>query len=331
MDEKLGIGVIGVGTFGSLHAKIYSELGTCELRAVADIEPERLRQVSSTYGAQGYADYRQMLERDDISAVSICTTGGLHVEPAVAAAEAGKHIFVEKPLAVTATACDRIIDAARRADVTLTVGHVLRFDPRYVTAYQEIKKGTIGEPVYMFIRRNNSLASARRLRTHSSVLFFLGIHDIDFVNWCMGAKPEKVYAVAASKVLGDTPDSVMALLTFADGTVASLEASWILPESLPAPLDARFDAVGTSGALYVNGGCGMVSVAHERFDQPEISYAPDLLGESVGILRDELAHFVECVTQCAAPAVSGEDGKRAVEVACAIQESLRSGGVVQVP
>ena len=95
------------------------------------------------------------------------------------AAGAGKHVFVEKPLALTPQGCDRIIEAAERAGVTLTVGHVLRFDPRYVTACQEIKKGTIGEPVHMFIRRNNSLASARRLLTHSSVLFFLGIHDID--------------------------------------------------------------------------------------------------------------------------------------------------------
>ena len=150
------------------------------------------------------------------------------------------------------------------------------------------------------------------------------------MNWCMGAKPEKVTAVAVSKVLAATPDCVLALLTFAGGTVASLEASWILPESLPAPLDARFDVVGTRGALSVNGGCGAVSIAHERFDQPEISYAPELSGETVGIVRDELAHFVECVTQGTPPVVSGEDGKRAVEVACAIQQSLRTGGVVRV-
>jgi len=330
MGEKLGIGVIGVGTFGSLHAKIYSELDTCELHAVADINAERSSQVSAAFGAQGYSDYRQLLERDDIGAVSICTTGDLHIAPAVAAVEAGKHVFVEKPLALTPEGCDRIIDAASSAGVTLTVGHVLRFDPRYVTAYQEIQKGAIGEPVHIFTRRNNVMASAQRLRKHSSVLFFLGIHDIDFVNWCMGVKPETVYGVAVSKVLGDTPDTVLALMTFPDGTIASLEASWILPETLPGTLDARFDVVGTNGALYVNGGAGAVSIASERFTQPGISYAPDLFGESVGILRDELAHFVKCATEGIPPIVSGEDGKRAVEVAYAIQKSLDSGDVVQV-
>lgn len=328
MSEKLGVGVIGVGTFGSLHAQIYGRLDACELRAVADINPERLAEVSSSLQVEGYSDYRDLLKRADIDAVSICTTDEFHVEPAVAAANAGKHILVEKPLALTSQDCDTIIEAADASGVKLMVGHILRFDPRYVRAYKEIKNDKIGELVHLFARRNNPITNAKRLSRHTSVLFFLGVHDVDFVNWCVGAKPKRVYAEVTSKKLKDTPDTVLAVLAFPEGTIASLEVSWVLPESFPGGLDARFEAVGTSGAIYVNGGCESVAVAHERFERPELFYAPELFGDRVGILRDELTSFIECVLCDTQPVVGGKDAKSAVEVLCAIKESFETGSIV---
>ena len=148
MKEQLGIGVIGVGTFGSLHARLYKQLGICELKAVADVNPKRLDEICPLLQVEGYGDYRELLKRDDVHAVSICTTDELHVAPAIAAASAGKHIFVEKPLALTPQDCDQIIEAAQAAGVKLTVGHILRFDPRYATARKEIQDGKIGQLVH---------------------------------------------------------------------------------------------------------------------------------------------------------------------------------------
>ncbi len=330
MGDKLGVGVIGVGTFGSLHAQIYRQLDICELRAVADLNQARLDEVCPSLEVDGYTDYRELLERGDIDAVSICTTDELHLEPALAAASAGKHLFVEKPLALTPQDCDRIIDGARASGVKLIVGHILRFDPRYVTARQEIKAGRMGELVHLYARRNNPTLNARRLCRHTSVLFFLGIHDIDFMNWCVGTMPQTVYAQAMSTVLEDTPDTVLALLRYPDGPIASLEVSWVLPESFPGRLDARFEAVGTAGAVYVNGGCESVAIVQERLDYPELFYAPQLYGQRVGVLRDELLQFLNCVMRDGQPRVSGEDGKAAVEVACAIQESFETGSVVEM-
>jgi predicted dehydrogenase len=330
MRDKLGVGVIGVGSFGMLHAQIYKRLDACALRAVADINPERLAEVASTLEVEGYTDYRELLKRDDIDAVSICTTDEFHVEPAVAAANAGKHILVEKPLALTPQNCDTIIEAASSSGVKLMVGHILRFDPRYVTAYREIRNGKIGELIHLSARRNNPISNAKRLSRHTSVLFFLGIHDLDFVNWCVGTKADRVYAEVSSKKLKDTPDTVLAVLTFPGGTIASLEVSWVLPESFPGGLDARFEAVGTAGAIYVNGGCETVAIARERFERPELFYAPELFGDRVGILRDELVSFIECVIHDREPVVGGKDAKAAVEVACAIQESFETGSIIMV-
>jgi predicted dehydrogenase len=330
MDRELGMGVIGVGTFGSLHAKVYDELQPCELRAVADVSTTRLEQARETLGVAAYPDYRELLARDDVDAVSICTTDEAHVEPAVAAAQAGKHILVEKPLALEAAACEEIIEAANANGVTLMVGHILRFDPRYVAAHERIRGGTIGELVHVVARRNNPIGSAQRLAGHTSVLFFLGIHDIDFVNWCVGAKPHTVYAQAVSKRIPQTADTVLATLRYPGGVIASLEFCWILPESYPGGLDAHFDAVGTGGAVYVKGGCDTVTIAHQRFEQPELFYAPQLLGARAGILRDELAHFVNCILQGAPPVVSGADGRVAVEVAQAIERSYRTGTIIEL-
>jgi predicted dehydrogenase len=330
VKERLGVGVIGVGTFGNLHAHVYWQLDTCELLAVSDVNQVRLDEVCAELHVDGCADYRELLRREDIDAVSICTTDELHVEPALAAIHAGKHVLVEKPLALTPADCDTIIHAAETSGVKLMVGHILRFDPRYYTARQEIVSGRIGQLVHLFARRNNAQGSARRLAGHTSVLFFLGIHDLDFIHWCVGAGPERVYAQAISRVLRGTPDTVLALLTFPGGPIASLEVSWVLPESHPRGPDARFDAVGTAGAVYVNGTGDSVSVVHERLQHPALYYAPELYGERVGILRDEIAHFVQCVLHDRQPAVTGEDGKAAVEIACAIQESYRSGVPVEV-
>jgi UDP-N-acetylglucosamine 3-dehydrogenase len=330
MGDRPGIGVIGVGAFGSQHAAIYKQMERCELRAVADVNPDRLGTVCPALQVEGYDDYRELLRRDDVQAVSVCTTDELHVEAAVAAARAGKHVFVEKPLALTPGDCDRIIEAARSARVKLMVGHILRFDPRYVAASEEIQQGKIGQLVHLYARRSNPIHSAERLAAHTSVLFFLGIHDLDLINWCVGLPAERVYAEATSVVLEGAPDAVLALIRFPGGTVASLEVSWILPPAFPGRLDARFEAVGTQGAVYVNGGSENVGIVQEQYTLPELHYAPQVRGERVGILRDELTHFVRCVAQDRDPVVGGKEGRAAVELACAIQASFESGSTVEL-
>ena len=331
MREKIRIGVIGAGIFGSLHARVYKELPTSDLVAIAEIQNQRLSKITATLGVAGYTDYHDLLSRDDIDAVSICVPDDLHVEPAIAAAEAGKHLLVEKPLAHTPEDCDKIIAAAKSNDVKLMVGHTLRFDPRYVAAKQNIADGSLGPLVHLYARRNNPILSAKRIAAHSSVLFFLGIHDLDFILWCVGKKPSRVFALQASRVLETTPDSVLALLEFPGGTIASLEVCWVLPDSFPGGLDAFFEVVGAKGSVYVNTSGGTVAIARQGWEQPELAYAPELHGELVGVLRDELAHFVSCVAQDRPPLVSGKDGRAAVAVACAIQRSYETGESVAMP
>jgi len=327
MYRKLRAGVIGIGTFGSLHAKVYTELEFTELVAVADIQADRVQQFVSGYRVEGYTDYNELLEKENLDIVSICTSDELHLKPVLAAARAGVNILVEKPMAVNVSDCDTMIQATEDAKVKFMVGQILRFDPRYYAAWQAIANGKIGSPVHFFARRNNLLRSATHLGKHTSVLFFLGIHDIDFICWCAGSKVQRVYAESVTRVLKDmnTADTYLALIKFQNGAIASLEVSWILPMSFSGRLDARFEAMGTDGVIFVDGSGQSVEIySKDESGCPDVMYAPEIYGKYTGILRNEIMHFVECVQKDKTPVVTGYDGKAAVEVACAIAESVEN-------
>ncbi len=327
MLKKLRAGVIGVGTFGSQHARVYAELDSVDLVAVSDLKTDRLDDLAKRYNVKAYTDSNELLSKENLDLVSVCTSDELHVEPVLSAINSKVNVLVEKPLAMTVSDCELIIRESEKAGVKLMVGHILRFDPRYYIARQSVANGQIGDPVHISARRNNLIKSEERLANHTSVAFFLGIHDIDFMNWCVGSKAERVYAESNSNVLKDigADDSCLALIKFQNGTIASLEVSWILPNSFSKRLDAQFVVVGTDGAIYVDGSGQAVEVyTHDESLCPDVMYAPEIGGHYTGILKDEIAHFVECVMYDRKPAVSGQDGKEAVTVVCAIAESLKT-------
>jgi len=326
---KLQVGVIGVGRMGEPYVQVLSRLPNVRLVAVCDVAHGLAERVSKEAGVPGYTDFRQMLEVEkDIQAVCVCTSDQAHREPCVMAAEMGKHILVEKPLALTLEDGEAIIQAARAAKVKLMVGQILRFDPRYIGAWQAVKEGRIGEPVHAFARRNNILLSGQRIQGRTSVLFFLGVHDIDFLLWCLNDRPTTVYAAASRKVLTNlgVDDSIFTVIHFEKGTVACVEASWVLPNNSLATLDARLEIVGTKGAVYVDiHGQGLTVVEEGRLDRPDTMYGPVIHGQITGILKDEIEHFVTCVLEDREPLITGEMALRAVRVIVAAHRSLETG------
>lgn len=329
MASELGVAVIGVGRMGYPIAQVLSHLPNARLVAVCDVEPLTVERVSQEMGVPGYTDIRQMLAiEQDIQAVCVCTSDQAHREPCVAAAQAGKHIFVEKPLAVSVEDGETIVRTAHAAGVKLMVGHILRFDPRYTGAQQAVAEGRIGEPIHAFVRRNNILASGRRLQGRTSVLYFLGIHDIDFLLWCLGSLPRTVYAAASRKLLADlgVDDSIFVLMRFEGGVIACLEASWALPNAAQSSLDARVEIVGTRGAVYVDiYGQGLTVVDENRLDCPDTMYGPVVHGQVSGAVKEEIAHFVSCVLEDREPLITGEMGLDAVRVVSAAHRSLETG------
>ena len=328
VPERLGCAVVGLGMMGERHARIWAELPQTELVSVVDLIPERSQALAARRGVEAAASWQELVTDPRVQIVSVCTDDQSHRDPCVAAAEAGKHILVEKPLATSLEDADAILQAADKAGVKLMVGHVVRFDPRYAVAKQAMEDGEIGEVIQVFARRNNIVASGRRIAPRTSVAYFLGVHDIDIIRWLVGSEIVRVHAESASKVLADVgaEDSIFTLMKFANGAVGCLETCWVIPEGVPNTLDARLEIVGTKGRVAVRVGDESLDVASsDRARRPDIAYGPVMLGQQHGALRTQLEHFAACVLQDEDPLVSNADARAAVAVADAIHRSLASG------
>jgi len=344
--DKVKVGVIGAGLFGETHASVYSELPDVELVAVADVRADRAKEVAGKCGAKSYYDdWRRLVERDDIDAVSVVTPESMHREPVIEAANAGKHILVEKPIATTLGDADAMISAVERNNVKLMVGHILRFTPGYVQIKQAIDEGSLGEPIWAYSRRNGSLVQVKRLGGRISSILFLGVHDIDLLLWYFGEDVEHVFCESVNSEVSrqyGVPDFSWILMKFKGGAMGSVETGWGLPEKWadwkrpsswgPFAADLEVEVVGTKGAAFFDFPPMMVmGCDDEGFKFPDLIHRPKINGKSEGAIKIELQHFMDCIRADSAPLVSGKDGRKALEVALAAEMSSNSHERVKLP
>ena len=228
------VGIIGAGFMGAIHAQVYRDLPHTELVAVTDLDPARARRAAGGSDCAVFSDYHEMFAQSALDVVSICTKDDLHREPALAAAAAGVHIMLEKPIAATLEDAAAISRAAHAAGVRLGVGYLLRFDPRYALARQALQDGRLGELTHVTAKRSSPHTEGpSRYGGSLPLALHVTVHDLDLIYWLTGKKVRRVYAQAATKLLGGsgTEDSVFAILTLEDGVVANLESSWALPST----------------------------------------------------------------------------------------------------
>ena len=155
---------------GAIHADVYARNPRCRLMAVADVEGHKARTLAARHGVQAFEDAERMLDELRPAAVTIATSDHAHVEPTLACLKRGIHVLLEKPIATTLADADKIIRAAQSAGVKVLVGHVVRFDPRYVRAKQAVDTGEIGRVEAIFARRLNRASLQSVLRGRVSVL-----------------------------------------------------------------------------------------------------------------------------------------------------------------
>ncbi len=334
--KEIVVGVIGVGYMGEKHVSAYEGIERAKVAAICDVDERRAKWVAQKHGVKAaYTDYRDLLARDDVVAVSVCTPDQLHLDPVTAAAEAGKHILLEKPIATTLEDANRIITSARKNHVLLMVGHILRFDPRYAKAKSAIEAGDLGEVVSVWARRENTINALVKLAHRVSVTLFLGVHDIDIMRWFTASDVKRVYGEATWKVGGSLgkpmEDHVFATLRFVNGVIGGLEVGWILP-STHTGLDARAEVIGTKGMIAIDAMHGGLTMCGEKgLKHPDTVHYPEVRGVTFGDLKEELSHFLICVEKGLKPLTTGEDGRAALEIALAILKSCREGKPVSLP
>jgi inositol 2-dehydrogenase len=305
-----------------------------EFAAVTDLNVSAAQKVADHYGAEMYfADHAELLAQDDIDAVIIATPTNTHHIVIADAAKAGKHIFAEKPLALTLAGCDQALSAVEMAGVKLQVGFMRRYDSGYLAAKQKIDAGVIGTPVmFKSIGRDPdcpSLEFAKR-RNSGGLIMDMGIHDFDLARWLMGSEVKRVFSEGDCLVFPqlkavDDIDNAVISLRFENGAVGAIDVS----RNAVYGYDIRTEVMGSEGSLYI---------AQDR-------YTPLLVKTRSGVTHDtvpafmerfaeayvaEVKDFIVCLEEGNSPAVTGEDGRIATAIGVAATLSLDEGRPVEL-
>jgi len=342
MDKPLGFAVIGCGRISPNHGKAIADLPGAKLVAAADIVMERAEAFTQRFGGEPYRSYQEMIQRPDIDAVCICTPSGMHAEMGIAAARAGKHVLVEKPMALSLRDADALIDACRANNVLLGVVHQNRFNPAIVRLRTALAAGRFGQlnmgsAVIRWHRDQNYYAQAPWRGTWAQdggCLMNQSIHNIDLLQWMMGPV-ESLYAYTGTRMRQiEAEDNAAAVLRFRNGAMGLIESSvTVYPKNLEETLNI-FGATGTA----VIGGVAVNRVEAWRFadgtDTEEQVLAeqqadPDSVYGSGH--RPLIADFIEAVQTGREPAVPGLEGRKALEIILAIYRSSRTGESVTFP
>ena len=235
--KVMNVAVVGAGIYGINHVNAYTWNPNTNLVAVCDLNKEITDRIAEQYNVKTYNDVNEMLDNEEIDAVSIATPDAFHMDPALAAIRHGKPILVEKPLATTSEDAKRILAEAEKYNVRVAVDYHKRWDPAAINVRNELQNEESGAPIRGYMCMDDIIDVPTEWfnwADKSSPVHFLGTHCYDQVRWYTGCEVEEVYAVGTKKVLKargvDTYDSIQATLKMENGCYWTVENSWILPK-----------------------------------------------------------------------------------------------------
>ena len=325
--------VIGVGSMGKNHARIYDALEGVALVAVSDIDTKSARAAASRYRARYYADHATMLDQEKPDLVSVAVPTGLHHQVALDVIERGLDLLVEKPIADTVANAKEIIERAQAQGVQFMVGHVERFNPAVCELKRRLEDGQLGKMFQIHARRLGPFP--HRIRD-VGVVIDLATHDLDVMCHLTEADVVRVYAETEQEIHTLHEDSLSGLMRFQNGVVGVLDVNWLTPTKVRE--------------LYVTGEKGMFMVNYLTqdlylYENEYVGSDWDRLGMLKGIgegnmiklrigkrepLRAELEAFAQSVEEGGPPPVTGEDGIRALTLAQAMVESGRQHTAIEI-
>ncbi|HUJ94235.1 MAG TPA: Gfo/Idh/MocA family oxidoreductase [Terriglobales bacterium] len=326
--SKLGLGVLGVGDMGRRHAENIRRLAPqARLLAVADVAAARAKLVAAELEIeQAFGSLEEMLGLKEIDSVVIATPDKFHAQAVRVAAEAGKNIFCEKPLALNLADAHAALAAVQKAGVALQVGFMRRYDPGYAEAMRRIEAGEIGEPVvFKSIGRDKDAPplSAYQSKLNGMLLYNNTIHDFDLARWLMRDEVAEVHTFATVAIrpevaqYGDIVASVVNL-KYGRGAIGNIES---FVQSTYA-YDVRTEIVGSKASIFVGSLRQLPAVFLTANGGTEI-LADHYLTRFTDAYVSEMRDFVHRVLNGRPPRVTGEDGLRALEIAVAAENSYR--------
>ncbi len=326
--EQMKVGVIGIGTMGINHARVYSEIA--DLIAVSDTDTKRLAIARERFGVETFEDHEKLLE-SGVQAITVATPTVTHYQLAKEAIQRGIHVLVEKPITDNIESAKALCDLAAEHDATLAVGHIERHNPVVGAAKRDLETGKFGDAISISARRVSSFP--RRIKD-VGVIFDIGIHDIDVIRYLADAEVEKVFALGGRINHPKFEDHANILLEFDNGITGMVDCNWLTPmkvRKLSLTCSEKFIELD-----YIAQRLKISSSHLDSYHEEDLSSMPwendthEIALHRQEPLKNELRDFLHAIIEGVDPLVTGDDGLRAIEVAAAATKSCRDGTAVIV-
>jgi predicted dehydrogenase len=338
--NEVRIGIVGSGFMGRTNAETVTKY-LRDAKLVAITGGSRAEALAADYQADHELDVEALLKRKDIDAVLISTPHAAHAGEALAAARAGKHILIDKPMATSVADCDRILKAARASRVNVMIMFGQRFRVCNMEAYRVVREGVIGKVrmIQEQILASGGLASLppwQSLPENYGIFLGHAVHNIDRIRWISGAEVASVSAQVQRDPKTGNEVSTMALLSLTNGAMATLWASWDIPaQGFPRSTSSALIA-GETGNLDLDA-YGELRLGKDKTwkviaEQEPIDWAGQGALSPVRMKAYQLQHqeFVNSILENRTPSVTGEDGRAAVEVATTAYQSAAEGRTIHL-
>lgn len=308
------IAMVGCGGIGNRHTKQLLQIPDAKIQASVDTIPERAEKLATIAGCHAFTDYRDTL--DQVDAVWVCTPPDSHREITVASLEAGKHVFCEKPMALSLEEADEMIGAAKRSQRLLGIGYCLRFSPWAQMCKEIVSRGEIGEISLAWITRMSPIPSTPWLKSQAvsgGMLTEQTTHNLDWLRYVVGDIVEVEGLAKTTLPDVDIRDNVVGLLKFAQGAIGQIMASW---SSTTSWLESGL--VGTKGVLRTGQG-GAITV-YRQSGEPVV-YQP----ENLDMYFEEDRLFIEAISRGTTYPLDPEEAKQSLAVSLAMLRSAETG------
>ena len=339
--EPLNVGVIGTGWCGGIRAITAANSALVGPLHLAEISADRLEEVAKeTNATHSTMDWEELIADPDIQALFISATPEtIHHPMAKAALAAGKHVLLEKPMAMTLAEADELIDLAEAKDLKFTIGYSQRFNSKQALVKRSVNDGSLGDPVSVLVSRHitRSLGAKISSRTKLSPAAMEATHDIDFALWCLEPRrPVRVYSQVAfgARAADGVPDTQTIVITMDDGVTVTVAAGWSLPPGYPNFSATWIEFIGTDGALMMDASHKdiVLHTVNEGVQFP-LSTMPGEFVDHVyaGPMERETIHFLEAVYYDRPVMVEPRLARTTMEVYLAADLSVDTGNVIHLP
>ena len=330
--EKLNVAVIGAGSMGKNHARVYSSIKDVELIAVCDIDDES-KKIADEFGAKHYKNYNDMVKNEKLDAVSVCIPTKLHKNVALDIIKNKINILVEKPIAATTQEAKEIIDAAERNNVKLMVGHIEQFNPVVMELKKRIEKNELGSILQVHCQRL-SLFPQRIIDV--GVIIDLAIHEIYVLKYLIDSKIKRVYAETAQRFHSSHEDLLIGTIRFDNNVLGVISSNWLTPKKV-----RQIKVTGEKGMFFADYLAQELYFYEKEFAAKSVDYNEAFIkgreGKKIKIgikksepLKNELEAFIDCIKKNKEPPVTGRDGLEALEIAQKFLESSKNNKVVSM-